>query len=117
MFSHTAKSNNWFVRVGQELGIRVFVDFKVNLPDGEEVRSNALFPDFGGSNGTLVFHRWPNKSIRHQLAALGFGVSTFGTPNLKEDTDFEGCKEMFNDWTWTGNSQSKPDWIETVDGE
>jgi hypothetical protein len=103
----------FLARAAEELGVRVLIGYTVTLSDGRRLLSQALFPDFGSALGTLVFRSQDeiDAGVRHQLMALGFGISTFPEPGPNEVFDIDSYKEMLSEWGWTSEGRNRPDWL------
>ena len=103
----------WLARAAQELGVRVFLAYVAALSDGRQVPTQALFPDLGGTLGTLVFDSADvvDREAKRDLVAQGYSISTFSQPLAKEEFDLEGYAEMFSEWGWTGHEMQKPKWM------
>ena len=103
----------WLARAAEELTVRVMIGYVVTLSDGRRLTSQALFPDFGGPFGTLVFRSQDSldEAARRDLVAQGYGMSTFAEPLPNEDFDVDSYAEMFSEWGWTSAEAKKPAWL------
>ncbi|MBU1357721.1 MAG: hypothetical protein KJ901_03050, partial [Gammaproteobacteria bacterium] len=100
-------------RAAGELGLRVSIAYVARLPNGRLASAQALFPDLGGVLGTLIFssENALEGTLREELKAHGFSISTFSEPLPNEDFDIENYAEMFSDWGWTREVELKPRWM------
>jgi hypothetical protein len=107
------RMQEWLARAAHELRIRVVVGYVAVLPDGSQIQAQALFPDFGGTFGTLVFDSADTLDARTRadLAAQGYSISTFSEPLPKERFDIDSYAQMLSDWGWTSNELRKPPWM------
>ena len=107
------RMQEWLGRAAEELGIRVIVGYVAVLSNGKQLPTQALFPDFGGAFGTLVFDSADmiDPSERRDLVAQGYSISTFSEPLPNEEFDVDGYAEMFSEWSWTSNERQKPAWM------
>jgi len=102
----------WIVHVATSLGIRVEVAPRIALSDGQSVQPWARVIDFGAANGMLIFAEWAEcRDHAEELTGAGYGFSTFREPPNSPPADFSSVQEMLCDWTWTGPSSLKPDWV------
>ncbi len=104
---NTNRSSPYWRRLGEDLGIEVYVDsFVIGLENIGRV--DAVLPSFGGANGMIVVNDFDQ--IEAFLAALnesGYGFSTF----LAEDKyNRDDAIELLRDWGWTGNGKP-PEWL------
>ena len=107
------RMQEWLVHAAQELGVRVILAYVAVLSDGKQISTQALFPDLGGTFGTLVFDSMDvlDPEARRDLGAQGYSISTFSEPLPKEEFDLESYAEMFSEWGWTSNEMQKPAWM------
>lgn len=50
------------------------------------------------------------KKFQEELESLEYGYSVMSEPTNNGDTDSEGYKEALNDWGWSGDPKSAPEW-------
>jgi hypothetical protein len=107
------KMQELLLHAANELGIRIIVGFIVRLPDDYLLPTEALFPDLGGLNGTIVLNSDYefDAEVRRSLMAQGFSISAFSEPLQNENFDLDSYAEMFTEWGWTGNECLKPEWM------
>jgi hypothetical protein len=102
------------MRAAEELGLIIVVNYVVVLPKGDSFLSQTLFPNPGNLRGTLVFssNNKVDATTRSALSILGYSMSSFAEPLPNQIFDIESCREMFADWGWVGDEQSKPKWMD-----
>ena len=107
------RMQEWLARAAQELGVRIFSAYVAVLSNGKQIPTQALFPDLGGTFGTLVFDSTDvlDPEARRDLVAQGYSISTFSEPLPTEEFDLESYTEMFSEWGWTSNAMQKPAWM------
>jgi hypothetical protein len=107
------RMQEWLKRAADELGVRILVGFEAKLSDGNMMFTQALFPDLGGPLGMIVMASsdQTETSIARDLLAHGFAISTFSEPLPNEEFDLNNYSEMFSEWGWTGDEDSRPSWI------
>lgn len=103
----------WLERAARKLGVKVLVGYIVKMPGGRNVTSQALFPNFGGEAGMLVFDSGDaiDGDIRRELITRGYSSSTFSAPLPNEAFDLNDYIDMFKDWGWVGGDHGKPTWM------
>ena len=69
----------------------------------------ALFPEFGGPNGTAVCHfrNWPAK---HAVAAAHGYYCSGLHPDSYARYDREQFVDAFSEWGWRGAASQRPEW-------
>lgn len=109
-----SKQQQYLMRAAQELGLRFTLDYVVTLPDGKAITFPAHFPDLSNPSGMLVANRSTeiDTATRKALIDQGLGLSTYGEPPSNEIFEIEGYIEMFSEWGWSGEDDSKPWWME-----
>jgi hypothetical protein len=101
----------YLLRAGRELGIRVIVPFELELDSGT-LSADALLPDLGNPKGTIVSHTYEDlHPFGNELGKLGYGVSVYGVPPPTEEYDVESYKEMFKEWGWASDEKRRPEWM------
>jgi hypothetical protein len=105
------RMQKWLERAAEELGVRIFVGYNAQLPDGNSIQTQALFPDFGGALGMIVISETVDASILRHWVMQGFAISTFSEPLPNEEFDLDNYSEMFSEWGWTSYEGSKPAWM------
>ncbi len=106
------KMQDFLIRAGNELGLRVIIPFSLKLPSGQMLSAEALLPELGFSNGMIVsqssddFHNYGK-----ELEKLGYGMSVYDEPLPSEEFDLASYVEMFSDWGWGNTNERKPDWM------
>jgi hypothetical protein len=100
-------------QAGAQLGVRVQYPFIFD-DAGEACEFAALFPDFGGANGTIVdiYDVEFGASSVHRAAAKRSG-KYFSFVNLSA---FRGdpigeLKHALQDWGYYGDERIRPDWL------
>lgn len=106
------KLREYLLRAGDDLGITVIAPFALELKSGSELSAEALLPEFGAPNGTIVC-RSPNSymTVMDELKNEGYTCTSFDDPLPKEEYDLESYKEMLIDWGWTSKARSEPSWM------
>ena len=104
------RMQEFLARAAQELGVRIFLAHVVVLSNGRQIPTQALFPDLGGTFGTIVFDS-PDPESERDLIAQGYSISTYLQPPPTEEFDLESYAEMFSEWGWTSNEMQKPPWM------
>ena len=95
-----------------ELGLKIDVEFTLSLEGGSKIRHVARIQNLGSTNGMLIIRSFDEvKGHSDELDKAGYGYSVLDEPYTEEGYDIDGCKEMFVDWGWSGDPQSKPDWL------
>lgn len=107
------RMQEWLARAAEDLGVCMLISYVVTLSDGRKLTSQALFPDFGNTFGTLVFQSQDaiDASARRDLMTQGYGISTFSEPLPNEEFDIDNYREMFSEWGWTSAEAKKPEWM------
>lgn len=97
------------VRAAADLGVRIVTPFRLVGGDGAPVEFLALFPDFGGSNGTAVCHfrDWPARNTF--ATARGYFCSGLH-PASYARYDREQFVDAFSEWGWRGDASERPEW-------
>ena len=104
----------WLLRAAKQLGLRVEIGISIMLADSQAVSAEALFPDLGAPNGTLVFrspHRLNKAQLQH-MRHLGFTASAFREPLPQDQFDIASYERMFSEWGWAGEISDKPIWMD-----
>lgn len=100
-------------RSAAELGIRIVSPFNTKLPSGFELTAEALFPDVGAPNGTVVVESNDSvAAIGRELKQMNYTLSSFGAPRENEEIDLESYKEMFREWGWCSTEIQPPSWFD-----
>ena len=98
------KMQEYLVRAGNDLGIRVIVPFELELNSGRKLKVEALLPDIGYSKGMIVSQSSKGAlDIIQELKNLGYGYTVYDEPLPDEVYDVKSYKEMFIDWGWIPN--------------
>lgn len=106
------RMQDYLIRAGEELGIRVIVPFELLMDSGRLLSADALLPDLGAPKGTIVLRSSDEVSrVAAELEKLGYTYSVFGEPLPGEEYDVDSYKEMFSDWGWAAESERKPRWM------
>lgn len=108
-----SRMQHWLARAADELGVRVMIGYVVTLSDGRKLTSQALFPDFGSTFGTLVFRSEDaiDSDARRDIVKQGYGMSTFSDPLPNEEFNVDNYAEMLAEWGWTRAEAEKPEWM------
>ncbi len=110
------KMQEYLLRSGKELGIKVIVPFELSLASGKKLSAEALLPELGYPNGMIVSQSSTNYlAICDELKKLGYGLSVYAEPSHAYNV--ENYKEMFSDWGWSGDKAKKPDWMTNPNGD
>jgi hypothetical protein len=94
------------------LGVRINLDFELELASGRRVFFEAHLPDFGGEKGILltsgseVMH-----GIGNDVVDMGFGYSILSEPTPDSGYGRDGVIALLADWTWCGDPQMRPQWL------
>jgi hypothetical protein len=111
------KLQDYLVRAGNDLGITVVAPFTLILDSGRKLSAEALLPELGAPQGTIVFQSsndyW---EIVGDIKKLGYTCSAFDEPSPEEAYDVESYREMFIDWGWTSKEKPKPEWMDVTKG-
>jgi len=100
-------------RVATELGMRIVSPFHTKLPSGLELTAEALFPDVGAPNGTVVVESNDSvAAIGRELKQMNYTLSSFAAPREKQEIDIESYKEMFREWSWCSTEIQPPSWFD-----
>src|SRR5689334_8412927 len=100
-------------RACEELGLTVAIPFTMSLPDGGELRAQALLPQLGASKGMVIVSNYEDLLGRaDELVASDYGYSVLSEPEPTETYDVESFAEMFRDWGWSGGAEKKPAWMQ-----
>ena len=106
------KTQEYLLRAGTELGIRVIFPFELSLGSGKKLLADALLPELGSPKGMIVSQSFAEfRDYEDELIKLGYGLSTYYEPSSHEEFDVESYKEMFIEWGWNGDKAKKPDWL------
>lgn len=106
------KLRGYLLRAGDDLGIKVIVPFILLLKSGRKLSAEALLPELGAPNGTIVCKSTDDYlEILNEIKNEGYTCSSFGEPLSNEEYDVESYKEMFLDWGWTSKERPKPEWM------
>lgn len=96
-----------------KLCIDVEIGYIARLSDGRNISCQARFLNLGYPLGTLIFD-WNDKVSRDDmkdLAAQGYGISTFSAEPPDSVFDIQGYIKMFSEWGWAGPEEDRPSWI------
>ena len=95
----------------QSLGVKVLGETSVLARD-RTLRAHLHFPEFGSSNGTLVFEGFdPVWSYRDELSQLGFSFSIFDISGEGDYCSEQNLIELLSDWGWNGPPEQSPSWL------
>lgn len=105
------KTQGFLLRARKDLGLRVIIPFELHLDSKRKLSAEALLPDLGYPNGTIVSQSSDNfLALVEELGALRYGLSVYGEPSPNEEYDVESYKDMFIEWGW-GSKNEKPSWF------
>jgi hypothetical protein len=104
------------IRACEAFGIKIDLGFRLQCPDGHEVKSIARIRDLGAPNGMLVISSF-DEVKKHQecVEAAGFGYSVLDEPGDKSTFDLQVYKEIFCDWGWRDGDC--PELVEEIETE
>ncbi len=95
-----------------ELGLKIDVEFMLSLEGGFKIHSVARIQNLGATNGMLIIRSYDEvKDHLDELTQAGYGFSVLEEPWTDEGYNLDGCKEIFVDWGWSGDPQTKPAWM------
>ncbi len=97
----------------KDLGLEIEKDYVLELA-GERIKANYLVKNFGARRGMLVFHKAETvDGLEKKIIAEGFGYSVMSDApeNAYDRLDLI---DVLRDWGWSGTSEKRPDWIESV---
>jgi hypothetical protein len=92
--------DSW-LKVADDLGVRVVAPYRLSAPDGSHIDCEAYVPDFGSPSGAVVFSRKTERRERARLRAL---------TGIWRSINAIGSKECLDDWEWFGPVGMEPSW-------
>lgn len=106
------KRQESLARAGRELNLKIEFSFNVNLPDGRCILADAWLPDLGAPKGIIVVRDYDLLlGAANELIEMGYGFSVLEEPSSNTSYDRNSYVEMFSDWGWAGEEDSKPIWM------
>lgn len=98
--------------VANELELRIVAPFGIRLPSGLELTAEALFPDFGAPNGTVVIEsRSRVAGVGSELKKLHYTLSSFRAPLEGQEVNIQSYADMFREWGWSSGERQPPSWL------
>jgi hypothetical protein len=99
-------------RACSELGLKIELDFVLQVAAGVSLTTIARIPELGARQGMLIFTSFDEvEPFTERLAELGYGFSVLSERRRDEPFDLESKKEMFRDWGWSGARRERPKWM------
>lgn len=92
--------DSW-LKVANELGVRVIAPYTLRAPDGSDIECEAYVPDFGSPSGAVVLSRKTERRERARLKSVTGIWRSIGA---------RGSRECLEDWEWFGPPGTEPSW-------
>ena len=96
----------------EDLGIEIVIPFRSSLSNGKEIRGEFLLPQFGRKKGMIITTKFEDIGVsREDLILEHYGYSVLREPRRIEEYNRSIFIEVLQDWGWSEENGSKPEWL------
>lgn len=95
-----------------ELELKIEIPYLFKLQNQQEIEACARISNLGSKNGMLIFNSFDEiRSNYRDIQKANFAFSIIDELSPTDVFDLSAYIEMFNEWGWSGSTESIPIWM------